>query len=299
VGFLRWLVPEGPEALSFLRWVDTRTLPFPGEAERTCDTVADLEDTAVGLRYALLLEFLTEPEAAMFGLVLEYATRLWREARPEPQADSRFEVVIAVVCLTGRNRTAREMRLATTPWHLRLEPIERNLADEDASATLAAMTAGLLSLVLLPFIPLMCDGTEPGIKERWKQVAQTEPDSRRRSDYAGLTLVFAELARAPHLWRNALEGWNVRQSMQVLEWQAEAEKRGEERGEQRGREIGRVEGKAEALLRLLEKRFRRKPPAAIVQRIQATTDLAQLETWFDAAITIGSMKEFKDLLAAK
>jgi hypothetical protein len=258
-----------------------------------------LEDLIAHIRYALLLEFLTEPEAEMFSRVLEYAARLRREVRPTDLPEGRFEVVVAVVCLTGRNRTAREMRLAATPWHLRLEPIERNLTDEDASATLAAMTAGQLSLVLLPFIPLMRGGEETGIIERWKQVAQTEPDSRRRSDYAGLTLVFAELARAPHLWRKALEGWNVRQSMQVLEWQAEAEKRGEERGEQRGREIGRVEGKAEALLRLLEKRFRRKPPAAIVQRIQATTDLAQLETWFDAAITIGSMKEFKDLLAAK
>jgi hypothetical protein len=32
------------------------------------------------------------------------------------------------------------------------------------------------------------------------------------------------------VWKQALEGWNVEQSAQVLEWQAEAEKRGLERG---------------------------------------------------------------------
>jgi hypothetical protein len=80
--------------------------------------------------------------------------------------------------------------------------------------------------------------------------------------------------------------------MQMLEWQAEARKE----GKAEGKVEGTLEGTARALLRLLEKRFRRKVPAAIASRIKATTDLAQLEAWFDAAISISSIKEFAELL---
>ena len=46
-GFFRWLYGEAASApLAFRRWCDTRTLPFPGEPDRTCDTVAEFEDTS-------------------------------------------------------------------------------------------------------------------------------------------------------------------------------------------------------------------------------------------------------------
>jgi hypothetical protein len=38
------------------------------------------------------------------------------------------------------------------------------------------------------------------------------------SDYAGLTLVFADLTGCRAVWKEALEGWNVQVSQQVLEW---------------------------------------------------------------------------------
>jgi hypothetical protein len=291
-GFLGWLFADRLATLRFLRWADTRTLPFPGEPERTCDTVADLADTLTGQRYALPLEFLAEPDPGIFGRLLEYAARVWREIRPVDLPQRRFLVVPAVLHLTGSVQIAREMRLGDSPWHLRLDPLEKNLTDEDAAQTLAAMATGRLRLVLLPLVPLMRGGSEPGIIDQWKQLAQTEQDTRRRSDYAGLALVLAELTNAPHLWRQALEGWNMRQSMQVLEWQAEAR----QEGKAEGRLEGKIEGKIEDLLRLLEKRFRRKVPAVVVQRIRATTDIAQLAEWFDKAITIGSMKEFRELL---
>src|SRR5262249_31174521 len=40
--FLRWLLRMA--SVLFHRWLDTRQLPFPGEADRICDTVACLED---------------------------------------------------------------------------------------------------------------------------------------------------------------------------------------------------------------------------------------------------------------
>jgi hypothetical protein len=66
-------------------------------------------------------------------------------------------------------------------------------------------------------------------------------------------------------------------------------------GPAEGKAIGKVEGKVEASLRLLEKRFRN-IPTAVVERIKATTDLTLPEAWFDAVITIASVKEFRTLL---
>src|SRR5262249_18557088 len=45
VGFLRWLLGEA--TLLFRRWLDTRSLPFPGEPDRTCDTVACVVEAGV------------------------------------------------------------------------------------------------------------------------------------------------------------------------------------------------------------------------------------------------------------
>ena len=37
--FFQWLIPGLEATLAFQDWVDTRPLPFPGEPDRTCDTV--------------------------------------------------------------------------------------------------------------------------------------------------------------------------------------------------------------------------------------------------------------------
>jgi hypothetical protein len=63
----------------------------------------------------------------------------------------------------------------------------------------------------------------------------------------------------------------VKQSAQVLEWQG-------------------------ALIRLLERRFNKRLPKPLIDRISGTDDLATLTQWFDAAVTSGSLKEFRQLL---
>ena len=126
---------------------------------------------------------------------------------------------------------------------------------------------------LLPFIPLMQGGAEASIIEQWKQLAQAEPDARRRADYAGLALVFAELTDCRPVWKQALEGWNVEQSLQVLEWQAQA--------------------KADYLLRVLGKRF---PPGAtpdLERSIRQTNDVEQLDRWLDAALDAATLTTFR------
>src|SRR5262249_44872996 len=121
-----------------------------------------------------------------------------------------------------------------------------------------------------------------------------EPDSRLRGDYGGLALVFAEAVGRRDAWKQALEGWNVVESVQVREWMAEGEARGEERRGGRGRGVG----KGGAVLRQLGIRLQPGRPAELGAQVRATTDLEQLNRWFDAAATTASLQEITDRIRA-
>jgi hypothetical protein len=191
----------------------------------------------------------------------------------------RFDVAAAVVNLTGAGLTTRDMVLGASGLRTCLTVAERNLRDEDAAETLARIAAGVVARCLLPFIPLMHGGAEVAIIKRWKEVAQAEPDSRRPADYAGLALVFAELTDCRPAWKQALEGWNVEVSLQVLEWQADAAKR----------------AKSEDLLRVLRKRFPPAVPADIEGAVLAANDVDQLNRWLDDAATAPTLAQFRRL----
>src|SRR5919202_5839464 len=109
-GALPWLLRLPPAGLGFDGWLDTPTLPFPGEPERTCDTVASLRDTARGgVPWAVVVEFQVEPDPDMFGRLLVYLGRLWLERGPSPERGDRFELGAVVVNLTGAGRSSRRM----------------------------------------------------------------------------------------------------------------------------------------------------------------------------------------------
>jgi hypothetical protein len=59
---------------------------------------------------------------------------------------------------------------------------ERNLGEQDANESLIRIAEGRVARCLLPFTPLMQGGAEASIIEQWKQLAQAEPDARRRAD---------------------------------------------------------------------------------------------------------------------
>jgi hypothetical protein len=282
-GFLAWLF--NTVALVFHHWLDTRRLPFPGEADRICDTVARLEDPDVPDQlWAVPIEFALTPESDLFGRLLSYLSGLWLEERPSDERGARYHVGAAVVNLTGRGRTGRDMVLGTTGLRTCLAVVERNLCDEDAAATLAGIAVGEIAACLLPFVPLMQGGGTPGIITEWLRLASLETDDRRKGDYGGLALVFAEAAGVQPAWRQALTGWNMIQSQQVLEWMAE--------GKVAGKREGKVEGKREALVRLLELKFQKVPPE-VLAALQATDDLDQLGRWFDLAVTAPTLPDFR------
>ena len=66
LGLLRWLLPRLSTTWTFPGWLDTRTIPFPGHSDRTCDTVACLLDPMALQRWwALVLEFQSQPDEEM------------------------------------------------------------------------------------------------------------------------------------------------------------------------------------------------------------------------------------------
>jgi hypothetical protein len=297
VALLGWLLRETPEELRFRTWLDARTLPFPGDPERICDTVAWLGDADPAVEWALPLEFCLDPDGELFGRLLIYLGLLWKEIRPTDAGGERFWVGAAVVNLRGRGNTARDMTLRSTGVRTLLGIEERNLVDENAAAVLAGIAGGTAPRCLLAWIPLMQGGDEAAIIQQWLDLARQEPDSQRRSDYGGLALVFAEAAGCRQAWKEALKGWNMEESQQVLEWIAEGEARGEAKGRIEGEAKGRIEGEAKgetnALVRLLEKRFPPGAPADMVAAIRATTDVEQLRRWFDLAVEADSLAAFR------
>jgi len=97
-GMLRWLLPGLIPACVFQRWADARTIAFPGEPERTCDTVAELLQAGnPPVWWLLVIELQSELDEEMFGRLLEYLGRLWRYARTPEQSQPRYNVAAALV----------------------------------------------------------------------------------------------------------------------------------------------------------------------------------------------------------
>jgi len=87
-------------------------------------------------------------------------------------------------------------------------------------------------------------------------------------------------------WKKALEGWNVRVSQQVLEWQAE------------GKAEAKVETRRADLLCALETLCGPETPAEVATLIAASADPEQLSRWLDAALKVRSYDEFRAAISS-
>jgi hypothetical protein len=123
-------------------------------------------------------------------------------------------------------------------------------------------------------------GDDPAIIGQWKRLAEGEPDVHRRADYGGLALVFAELAGRLAAWRQALEGWSMQQSQQVLEWQREAE----------------IRQMQSVILEGINRRFRVDASGDLRESIEGSTDLAQLRQWCNSLFEADTFDAFRAAL---
>jgi hypothetical protein len=279
-GFLRWLVPHAMAVRVFRRFLDTRTLTFPGEPDRTCDTVAELDDQqGEAPPVALVIDFKARPESGSIPQLDEYGLRLYREVPAHRDPLVRYDVVGGLVNLTGPEQGA--------VWELspkgfenagkRVAVVVCTVAICSAPHTLEDIAGGRTARCILAWVPLMAGGGQPETAVRWQELASQEPDVRKRVDYAGLALVFAELAGCRPVWQQALEGWNVERSQIIGEW----------------RQQGQVMTLRKNIERALQIRFPTESLATVAERLAAETDLATLDQWFDLALRTPTLQEFQ------
>lgn len=70
-----------------------------------------------------------------------------------------------------------------------------------------------------------------------------------------------------------------------------------ERGRSEGRTEAAVEARQQTLVRLLQKRFG-DVPSDVVDTVQSTTDVDQLDEWLDRLVTVDTLEEL-EIPAAK
>ncbi|MBW3596289.1 MAG: hypothetical protein KY475_03330 [Planctomycetes bacterium] len=167
----------------------------------------------------------------------------------------------------------------------------RTVREEIAAETLAKIGVGELARCVLPWVPLMRYASNIDTIREWKRLAESEPDVHLRSDFGGIALVFAELAKRGEFWRQHLEDWNVQQSQQVLEWQREAR--------QEGIKEGFKEGRKEAIRRVLQRRFPDAATAKTLARVNALNDADEIDRLFDAALEAASFDAFQQQIDKK
>jgi hypothetical protein len=257
-------------------------LTLPGTRQRLCDGIAELTDLRRGgLPFAALLEVQTEPDPTMTGRLMLAGGLLWLTVKPTQLPGDRYELVGVVLNLTGTADAARQCLLGTAEWTLR--PVEVNLETLDAGELLEQMAVGTAPPEMLALVPMMHRGGEMGIIQRWCELVGAETDPRRRADHA-LAVVFAERVGRRDAWHDALKGFSMIESPLIAELLGQAEARAEARAE--------VKAKADALLRVIQKRYR-ELPEELMTAIRASTDSAQLDRWLDVALEAETLAQFR------
>jgi len=105
-GFLAWALPRLAARARFVGWADTTQLAFPGEPDRVCDTVAELEPLDGGPRRLADVEAQTTPEPDILERLGEYLFRLRRELRHGQGQAGKYRVFGVLLALTGPEQPA-------------------------------------------------------------------------------------------------------------------------------------------------------------------------------------------------
>jgi hypothetical protein len=307
-GFLRWVLGDILRSWRWVGWLDTRSVPFPGEPERQADTVAAFErPQGDAPPAAAVVEFQTRPLGEMPERLGEYALRIHREVPYQLNPQVRYSVVGVLLNLTGppqgENWDMKPPDFDDLGLHLKVRVL--TLRDQDAGSTLTRIDQGEVARCILAWIPLMKGASQAAIVDEWRRLASQEPNDRLRSDYGGLALIFAELVSSRlEIWQKGLEGWNVERSTVVEGWQAKARAEGEARGRAEGEARGRAEGEARGRAQMLElvrslllaeirTRLQLEPPAELVAAVEAQNDPEVLRRWFCQAMQLTTLEEVR------
>ena len=285
--FLRFLLPSVFLHWRWLGWDDSQTVSFPGDPERRCDTVARFERID-GSRPPVLLivEFESEPASDMAPREGEYRLRLRRESPFQTEPRVPYDVVGAIIYLTGPPQPATWTMSPDDFAGLGMTITARVpcFCEESAKALFDAMVAGTTSRGLLAWVPLMAGSDTPEAVARWVELALAEPNDRIRRDVGVFANVFANLNPRSDLWRTALEGWQMKTSPFLDEIVRETTQEVEGRS---GRQM---------LFAVIGSRLGKSIPDEIRRRISAEKDFARMIRWTESMGNISSFQKLRDLL---
>jgi hypothetical protein len=274
---LVWLLRLEPGHVRFEGWMDS-VLTLPGTKERICDAIARLSELRRGgFPIAALVEVETRPDPNMLGRLMIAGGICHVTEKPTPLPGDRYGLAAIVINLTGKGNSGGETILGTARWII--QPQEWDLESLDAAVMLEDIAAGQTPREMLPFVPLMKNSGDPGIIQRWLEIAGQETDPEIRGDLT-LAVVFANAVGCQEQWRKALEGFAVMESSVVNEWKAEARREGERKA------------MVEAVIQVLETR-RGSVPEEVKAAIRKSKDAAELERWLRLAVLAESLEQFR------
>jgi hypothetical protein len=277
----RWLLPTLSADLTFVRWLDTEMIAFPGEPRRRCDTVAELVSrSGKQAPWALVIEVEARPRSAIRVRLPEYQLRVLRRVRHGPHGREPYQVAGALIVLKGEQRGMEiQMELPDTSLRFSWAASVMNEAKQDAKEVMAQIKAKKLGLGILPWVALMSGADDPEAAEEWARLILLETDEERRRDYVGVARLFAEWTRRTEIWKKALEGWDMEtwKSETIETW----------------RNQGDLRTKRADLIEVMELKFKCEVPADMRQRIQQTTDITTLARWLKQVMLLTSLDDVR------
>jgi hypothetical protein len=176
-GFLHWLLGDLLQAWRWLGWLDTQTLPFPGEPDRRVDTVAAFQRRAGDAPpMAAVIEFQSRPRGDMLERLAEYVLRFRREIPAHLQPRVAYEAVGVLVNLTGPPQ-ADTWTMAPPDFGgagLQFRVRVRTLRDEEAASLLEGVARGRIARAVLVWVPLIRGADRLEVVEEWRRLASQE-----------------------------------------------------------------------------------------------------------------------------
>jgi hypothetical protein len=324
--FLQQAVPQLAAGFVYeqARLLD-REFPTEDWRQREADLPFEIPyRTAEGVLTALvciLLEHQSDTDPMMPLRLLYFAVCYWDKQwqewtrQPRPRPPLRLHPVLPIVLYTGArpwgsNRTLLDLMGEPVEFHAYVpswQPLFWNLAEQDpqqllqGGAWLQLMAVMRMEEADAADFQAVCKA----VFEHLATLQETEPVRWEKLLSAVLTFILAHRYRAEYaeLKDLAIQAHPVKeQEVKVMiesmaqEWLKEGEVKGEAKGEAKGRAEGRAEGALLAYRDVLRRRLVRRfdpLPEAVLQRIEAATDVARLVAAIDRADEIKSLDELE------
>jgi hypothetical protein len=279
VGKLRGVLGPG---WSFDDWVDSQAVPYPGEPDRRCDTVARfLRRELDAPPLALVVEFLVEARPAVMPRQAQYQLAIHEGILYQRDPTVRYDVAGLIVNLTGTMsgrwgmmpKDTKGLALSLSVGVLDLEKV-------DARVVLKRIALGEVSWCVLAWVVLMAGAKNPKVLEEWIRLANLVEDEAKRGDLGGLARTFSALVPHGLLWRQALEGWNVQRSPYIVEVEQRAVLRNQRSN----------------VLEFLSDGLGGSVPEELQQVVAAQTDMATLRRWLKQARNVTTLEQARTAL---